>query len=107
MAHLLLYRSAKIKKKTEVKNDRKKGESKRIQHLHGEYPLCRDDAKDDGATGNRFTLCRDDEEGQSRNRGMAAVSDCAEMMQSMMKGCSGIKEESKENKEEEDHVGDK
>jgi hypothetical protein len=29
---------------------------------------------------------------------------CAEMMRSMMKGCSGIKEESKETKKEEGHV---
>jgi hypothetical protein len=31
---------------------------------------------------------------------------CAEMMGSMMKGCSGMKEESKESKKEEGHVGE-
>jgi len=32
---------------------------------------------------------------------------CAEMMRSMMKGCGGMKEKSKETKKEESHVGDK
>jgi hypothetical protein len=63
MARLLLYTSAKIKNKTEVKNGRKEGVPKRIQYLFREYPLCRDDAKDDGPKRSWFNLRGDDEEG--------------------------------------------
>ena len=53
------------------------------------------------------SLCAEMMKKVSQKHGDRCSVRCAEMMQSMMKGCGGIKQESKETKEEAGHVGDK
>lgn len=53
------------------------------------------------------SLCAEMMKKVSQKQGNGGSVRCAEMMQSMMKGCSGIKQESKEKKEEADNVGGK
>jgi hypothetical protein len=60
--HTALY-ICKDQKLNGGKNGRKEGVPKRIQYLFRAYPLCRDDAKDDGPKRSWFNLRGDDEEG--------------------------------------------
>jgi hypothetical protein len=53
------------------------------------------------------SLCAEMMRKVTEKQGGDGSSRCAEMMRSMMKGCGGRKEESKETKKEEGHVGDK
>lgn len=53
------------------------------------------------------SLCTEMMKKVSQKHGDGCRVRCAEMMQSMMKGCGGIKQESKETKEEAGHVGGK
>jgi hypothetical protein len=50
------------------------------------------------------SLCSEMMKNAMGKQGESCNFNCTEIMESMMKGCSGIKEESKEKKEEEGHV---
>ena len=53
------------------------------------------------------SLCAEMMKNLMEKQGDGSSFHCAEMMRSMMKNCCGVKEELKESKEEEGHVGDK
>lgn len=53
------------------------------------------------------SLCAEMMKKVSQKQGDGCSVHCAEMMQSILKGCSDIKQESKEIKEEAGHVGNK
>jgi hypothetical protein len=107
MARLLLYRSAKIKKerggrKMTEKNESTKEFSTCCENIHFAEMM----QKIMGQQGVG-SLCAEMMKKVSQKQGNGGSVRCAEMMQSMMKGCSGIKQESKEKKEEADNVGGK
>lgn len=53
------------------------------------------------------SLCAEMMKQVTEKQGSSCKAHCGEMMQSMMKGCSGIKQESKKAKEEAGHVRNK
>jgi hypothetical protein len=53
------------------------------------------------------SLCAEMMKKVMEKKGDGGNFSCAKAMQSMMKGCSGIKKETKETKKEENHVGEK
>jgi hypothetical protein len=104
VARLLLYGSAKTPKRGGRKMTEEKGSPK-------EFSTCMENAhfaemmqKMMGRQGIG-SLCAEMMKKVSRKQGEGCGGDCVEWMQSMMKGCCGIKQESGETKEEEKNVG--
>jgi hypothetical protein len=107
LARFLLFRSAKIKTKTEVNQMAEKEENKkRFSTCLEGIPFAEMMQKMIGQQGIG-SLCTEMMKKVMAKQGDDRSLLCAEMMGSMMKGCCGIKEESKETKQEEGHGCDK
>jgi hypothetical protein len=103
MAHLLLCRSAKI---TNKNGGKKMENEKEFSTCLENIPFAEMMQKMVGKKGVG-SLCAEMMKQVREKQGGSCSVHCTEMMQSMMKGCSSIKQESKEAKEEAGHVRNK